>query len=361
MAGSSNWSAASECAHRPIGHPVTDQLTVIVPAYNEQACIADTVKSLRTQSAPPARVVVVDDCSTDATGEIVQSLGVEVLRPSANTGSKAGAQTFALQYVATPYTMAIDADTVLSDDALELLAGALVDPSVAAASGFVLPRRVQTIWERGRYFEYLLSFTYHKPIQDYFGKPLISSGCFSMYRTDVLRALGGWSDRTMAEDMDLTWTLYEHDWKVRFIPEADAFPIEPSTYHFLAKQLRRWSHGFVQNVRLHWRALLRLRYLRSTIAVAFFDAAVAPVATLFVLPALAIFVNPAFWLAYIVDLPIVAVPALVGGHRRGRLRAAAMSLPAYFVLRMANCWFMLRAVFTELVLHRPLAVYEKGH
>ena len=54
--------------------------------------------------------------------------------------------------------------------------------------------------------EYLYSFTFHKQVQDAYGKPLIASGCFSAYQTRVLCELGGWSSRTLAEDMDLTIT-----------------------------------------------------------------------------------------------------------------------------------------------------------
>src|SRR5215469_13439478 len=121
------------------------QLTVIIPAYNEAASLADTVKSLVNQTTPPARVVVVDDCSTDGTGAVAAALGVEVLRPPANTGSKAGAQTFALRTVATRYVMAIDADTILAADAIEELSVAFADPGVAAACGLVLPRHVGTV------------------------------------------------------------------------------------------------------------------------------------------------------------------------------------------------------------------------
>lgn len=340
---------------------IADELTVIVPAFNEAESIADTVASLVNQTTPPKRVLVVDDCSTDGTGDVAAGLGVEVVRPPENTGSKAGAQTFALTCVQTRYTMAIDADTVLAPDAIELLAAVFVDDDVAAASGFVLPRHVRTVWERGRYIEYMYSFTFHKQVQDYFGKPLISSGCFSMYRTEVLCAVGGWSNRTTAEDMDLTWTLYERGWAVRFVPEANSYPIEPRNWHFLGKQLRRWSHGFVQNVRLHWRGLLAQRYLRSVVAIAFFDALVAPVITLFVFPVLAVLVSPWFLLAYVIDLPVVAIPVLIGARRRRETRRALASLPAYFALRLANCWFMLRAVVAELVAHRRLDVYEKGH
>jgi poly-beta-1,6-N-acetyl-D-glucosamine synthase len=120
---------------------------------------------------------------------VARSLGVTVLRPPANTGSKAGARTSALPYVETELVMAVDADTVRAPDAIGLILGAMDDPTVAAACGFVLPRRVSTVWERGRYVEYLFAFTFYKQIQDYYGRPLISSGCFSVYRADLLRGL----------------------------------------------------------------------------------------------------------------------------------------------------------------------------
>ena len=97
---------------------------------------------------------------------------------------------------------------IFAPDAIQNLFEAVRNSDVAAASGYVLPRYVKSVWERGRYIEYLFAFSFFKPIQDYFERPLISSGCFSIYRTDALRDMGGWSNRTLAEDMDLTWTFY---------------------------------------------------------------------------------------------------------------------------------------------------------
>ena len=171
-------------------------LTVIVPAYNEAATLGDTLRSLRDQTVKPDRVIVVDDGSTDATAEVARSFGVTVLQPPGNTGSKAGAQNFALPHVETDLTMAIDADTTLAADGIEKLIAAFAEPRVTAACGMVVPRHVRTVWERGRYIEYLFAFSFYKPIQDYFGHPLISSGCFSAYRTERLRAVGGWPTRT---------------------------------------------------------------------------------------------------------------------------------------------------------------------
>src|SRR5829696_2441638 len=83
---------------RPVPSPGGDRLTVIVPAYDEAASLADTVLSLQGQTSPPREIIVDDDGSTDGTGEVARALGATVLRPPANTGSKAGAQTFALRH-----------------------------------------------------------------------------------------------------------------------------------------------------------------------------------------------------------------------------------------------------------------------
>ena len=273
--------AARHLAKRP-----ADQLTVIIPAYNEarigrghRAKCAGSRRRRRPGSSwsTTARPTTQRGSAREA--------GAQVITPPANTGSKAGAQNVALEYVDTPYCMAIDADTTLAPDAIErLLAPLHRTRELAATCGFVVPRHVSSVWERGRYIEYLLSFTFYKPTQDYYGKPLISSGCFSAYRTDRLLEAGGWSERTRAEDMDLTWTFYQAGHQVRFVPEALCYPIEPHDFDFMGKQLKRWSHGFVQNVSLHWKGILPLGFLSTVVGVAFFDAVVASVIYLFVLP-----------------------------------------------------------------------------
>jgi biofilm PGA synthesis N-glycosyltransferase PgaC len=336
-------------------------LTVIVPAFNEAGSIADTVLSLQGQTRPPQQIIVVDDCSTDDTAAVAQAAGAMVLAPPANTGSKAGAQTFALPYVNTELVMAVDADTTLAGNAIELLLKSFDDPAVAAASGAVIPRHVSTVWERGRYVEYLFAFAFFKRIQDHYGKPMISSGCFSAYRTEILRQVGGWSTRTMAEDMDLTWTLFQAGWKVRFLPDAVCYPIEPHDLDLMRKQLRRWSHGFVQNVLLHRRGLLRLGYLRSMVATAFWDAAIASLAYILVIPLLALLVTPTFLLGYIIDAPVVLIPVVLASYRRRELGRALMSFPSYFVLRLLNGVMLLNALIRECILRKPLLVYEKGH
>ena len=102
-------------------------VTVLVPAYNEAASIADTIDSLNDQTIPPAEIIVIDDCSTDNTAEVARALGATVIRPAVNTGSKAGAQNYALRDVKTQFTMAIDADTTVAPDAIERFLAVMAD------------------------------------------------------------------------------------------------------------------------------------------------------------------------------------------------------------------------------------------
>lgn len=337
------------------------RITAIVPAYNEAASIAETVRSLKAQTVPFTEIIVVDDCSTDGTGDVAESAGAMVLRPPRNTRSKAGAQNYALSFVTTEFCIAIDADTMLAPDAVEHIVTAMDDPAVSAACGFVLPRHVSSIWERGRYIEYLFAFSYYKPVQDLVGKPMISSGCFSIYRTEILKELGGWSTRTMAEDMDLTWTLLAEGHGVRFVPEAVCYPIEPHDWNFLGKQLRRWSHGFIQNIRLHWKSLARVPYLGSFVSIGLWDATISSVTYLLLIPLASIFLHPIFLVGYIIDLPLIAVPVMVTALQRGEVGRALVSLPCFAIIRLVNAAYMLRAIWAELVMQRPLLVYEKGH
>jgi biofilm PGA synthesis N-glycosyltransferase PgaC len=129
----------------------------------------------------------------------------------------------------------------------------------------------------------------------------------------------------------------------------------------MRKQLKRWSHGFVQNVRLHWRGVLDLGYLRSMVAVACYDALIASVAFLFLLPVFAVLVSPLFLLGYVLDAPAVIIPVAVAGIQRKEIGRVLVSFPCFYVLRVLNAIMMLKAIWLEGPMRRPLLVYEKGH
>jgi biofilm PGA synthesis N-glycosyltransferase PgaC len=148
---------------------------------------------------------------------------------------------------------------------------------------------------------------------------------------------------------------------VRFIPGAVSYPIEPHDREFMGKQLKRWSHGFLQNVRLHWRGILGQPFLRSIVAVALWDSLIASIAMLVILPLLAVLVDPRFLLVYVLDVPAVLLPALAVAIRPHEVGRVQTSYPAIVALRDYNATHMLRAMWYEIVRRQPLLVNEKGH
>jgi biofilm PGA synthesis N-glycosyltransferase PgaC len=340
-------------------------VTIVVPAYNEECVIDQTLSSLGQQSMLAQNVIVVDDCSTDNTNRIAKSYkNVSVLRPPKNTGSKAGAQSYALPFINTKYTIAVDADTSLPHNAIEKMYKFMEsNEGTAAASCYVIPKKVTTIWERGRFVEYMFVFPFTKRIQELYGKPLISSGCFSIYDTHELKAVGGWSARTMAEDMDLTWTLYEKGKIVRYNHDVLCFPLEPENLHMLSKQLKRWSHGYLQNVRLHWKKMRNIPVLREQVIAALCDAFLGSIVFIIVLPLNAILFHDPLTIVYalLADASFISIPPIVKGYKMKMVRKVLSSLPFFLLLRVVNIYFFYNAFISEFLLNKSLTKYEKGH
>ena len=318
-------------------------VTVLIPAYNEAEVIAATLRSVQTQTHPADEILVVDDFSSDGTGRIAASLGAKVIRPLTNSGFKAGAMNVGLPHVQTEWLVTLDADTILAPDALEQILAGAQEHGAAAACGLVLPQRVRSVWERARLVEYLLAFGILKPVQDWYGHPMVASGCFCLYRTETVEALGGFPTSTVGEDLDMTWRLQRAGELVKYVSGATCYPVEPPSFSFMRKQLDRWSHGFLQNIRLQGRGILDVPMLGSFVIVAFVDALLGGLFYL-ALPALLGLVEGARFLVwlYLAEMLLVAGPVLWMAFRVGLLRQALASLPFFFVLRLMNLVYFSR-------------------
>lgn len=337
-------------------------MTVMIPAYNEAKVIGDTLQSLWSQTRQPDKILVVDDGSNDGTGQIAAAWGVEVVRPASNTGFKAGALNLGLRHVDTEWLVTIDADTILAPDALREIVSAAEKEDVAAACGLVLPQRIHTLWERARFIEYLLAFGVLKPVQDWYHGPMVASGCFVLYKTEVIKALGGFPTETVGEDLDLTWRLYEAGESVKYVNSAVCYPVEPPNLRLMNKQLNRWSHGFVQNVALHGKRILDVPMLRSFVIISILDSMLAVLLYLVLTPVFLMSYGWRYLLAlYLADMLVMVIPVTWMGYRLGLLREALTSLPFVFVLRWLNIYHFAHAVVLEWILRRPLQVFEKGH
>jgi len=358
----------TEQTRRPAGGQ-RPTVTVVIPAYNEEATLAETITSIRSQSRPPDRIIVVDDCSTDGTGTVARSLGVDVLRPERNQGTKAQAQNVALPHIDTDITVTIDADTTLKADALEQLVAPFErDPAISLASGYLVPRHLNTVWERGRLVEYLFGLELHKMAQSAAGAPVVCSGAFSAFRTEVLRAHHGFDAGTMAEDLNFTWKVHTTGGKATFVEQAVCYPVDPPDWPTYFRQVDRWLRAFFQNLMIYWRSLHRKPMLAAFIWTAVAEAFLFPLAVLAALYALLIAevhfgAQWARWgaLFFGVDVALVTAFTVRGGIRAGRLWIALRSIPHYYLLKLVNAALWWRGFYLEVLCGRRLSMWEKGH
>lgn len=345
-------------------------VTVVIPAHNEEATIAETIQSIQRQSRPPDRILVVDDASTDGTGAIARALGAKVVRPHRNQGTKAQAQNIALPFLDTDITVTIDADTTLAFHALERL----VDPferdlTLTLASGYLVPRHLGTLWERGRLVEYVYSFELYKMAQSAVGAPVVCSGAFSAFRTSVLKAHHGFDPGTMAEDLNFTWKVHITGGRAAFIEDAICYPVDPPTWPVYFRQVDRWIRAFFQNLMIYWKTLHRRPMLAVFVWTGVAEAFLFPLSVLaMVYLAFAAAVGRTeihwmWWLSSIVGVDVVLVSAfsIRGGIRVGRLSAVLRSLPAYYLLKLVNVGLWWRGFYLEVVRRRRLVEWEKGH
>ncbi|WP_232828724.1 bifunctional polysaccharide deacetylase/glycosyltransferase family 2 protein [Kribbella monticola] len=233
------------------GDPVTEPVTVIVPAYNESAGIEAAVRSL-VASDHPVEVIVVDDGSSDGTADLVESLGlpgVRVIR-QANAGKPAALNT-GLQAASYELVVMVDGDTVFEPDAVRMLVQPFADPSVGAVSGNAKVANRSGLLGRWQHIEYVVGFNLDRRLFDLAECMPTVPGAVGGFRRSALERIGGLSDVTLAEDTDLTMALCRDGWRVVYEERARAWTEAPASLGALWRQRYRWCYGTLQAMWKH--------------------------------------------------------------------------------------------------------------
>ena len=233
-------------------------VSIVVPAYNEAAGIEQAVGSLAASEYPEFEVVVVDDGSTDGTGELVDAMGlhrVHVIREP-NRG-KAEALNTAIAAASHEVIVAVDADTVFEPGTLTELVRPLADERVGAVSGNTKVGNRRSLLGRWQHIDYVTGFNLDRRLLDVLGCMPTVPGAIGAFRRRALVEVGGISSETLAEDTDVTIALSRRGWKVVYAEKARGFTETPGTLSGLWRQRYRWSFGTMQSVWKHRGAVLR--------------------------------------------------------------------------------------------------------
>lgn len=190
------------------------QISIVVPAFNEEGYIRHLFKGLESQSAHNFEVIVVDGNSTDRTRAIARENGARVvIEKKKNIGAARNAGVRAAKGDLVLFT---NADTKASKDLLMTYAELFKDRDVVAASGPLVPLEETTSFIR---FGYRFASVYLARISFMTGKPAISGSNF-MVRKSAFRKCGGFDESLVTyEDLDLAHRLAKLG-KVMYVKNA---------------------------------------------------------------------------------------------------------------------------------------------
>jgi len=237
------------------GAEVLDPVSVIVPAYNEEANIAATVISLTRSRYPWVEVIVVDDGSTDRTAQIVRSLHLPMVRLiSQRNAGKPAALNAGIRAARGKLLVLVDGDTVVHPQTIYRLVQSFADPDVGAVAGNTKVANARSLLGQWQQVEYATYSNLDKRLLELAGCMTTIPGAVGAYRASLLRELGGVPSDTLAEDTDLTMTVLRAGWRINYEPGAVAWTEAPSTLRQLWRQRYRWSYGIMQAAWKHRRS-----------------------------------------------------------------------------------------------------------
>ncbi|MEV7344027.1 bifunctional polysaccharide deacetylase/glycosyltransferase family 2 protein [Streptomyces sp. NPDC093544] len=238
------------------GPTVTGPVTVIVPAYNEKECIANTLHSL-AKSTHPIEIIVVDDGSTDGTKEIAESLGmpnVRVIRQE-NAG-KPAALNNGVRNASYDIVVMMDGDTVFEPDAVFQLVQPFARPEIGAVAGNAKVGNRNTLIGAWQHIEYVMGFNLDRRMYDLLRCMPTIPGAIGAFRRDAVLEVGGMSEDTLAEDTDITIAMHRGGWRVVYQEHAIAWTEAPGSFKQLWSQRYRWSYGTMQALWKHRKSLV---------------------------------------------------------------------------------------------------------
>ncbi|MGV9453597.1 bifunctional polysaccharide deacetylase/glycosyltransferase family 2 protein [Streptomyces sp. NPDC003635] len=241
------------------GPTVTAPVSVIVPAYNEKECIANTLESL-AKSTHPIEIIVVDDGSTDGTSEIARGaaheLGmtnVRVIRQE-NAG-KPAALNNGVRSASHDIVVMMDGDTVFEPDTVRQLVQPFADPQVGAVAGNAKVGNRDTIIGAWQHIEYVMGFNLDRRMYDLLRCMPTIPGAIGAFRREAVLEVGGMSEDTLAEDTDITIAMHRAGWRVVYQEHARAWTEAPGSLKQLWSQRYRWSYGTMQALWKHRKSL----------------------------------------------------------------------------------------------------------
>jgi hyaluronan synthase len=247
-------------APMPSGPPLEPTIAVVMPAFNEQDAVAESITSLLTVDYPREKleIVVIDDGSTDDTLHEVERVAagidsVRVISFPENRGKRA-AMAAGIRATSAEIVAFVDSDSALEPEALRRIVRGFAEPKVGAIAGHAEVQNSRESWiARMQAVRYFVAFRVCKAAESIFGAVTCCSGCFSAYRREAITpVLERWEHQrflgrpaTYGDDRSLT-NFVLRTWDVRYDELARSRTIVPTTFHVFLRQQLRWKRSWTR-------------------------------------------------------------------------------------------------------------------
>jgi biofilm PGA synthesis N-glycosyltransferase PgaC len=239
-------------------------VTVLIPAYNEEAVIATSVRAALASEYPRLEVLVLDDGSTDDTeaAALEAAAGDErcrVIRDPVNRG-KAERLNAGFSAAAHEHVVVTDADGHLHPHAIRQLVERIdSSPLLAAVAGGPHVTNRGNLICAMQVLEAAAIIGLIRRTQSLTGRVGTVAGVLGIFHRDRVLAVGGYDGRMATEDIDLTWRLLIAGWNTAYEPHALVGMEVPPTLRGLWAQRKRWARGQGEVLHAHFREVFRWR------------------------------------------------------------------------------------------------------
>lgn len=223
-------------------------ISVLVPAYNEERTVKDTIESIFEIDYPIKEVIVINDGSTDRTKEIAEELLKKYpklkLIDKKNTG-KGDSLNTGIKMAKGELIVVVDADSYPSKDSFSKMTGFFDDEKIGAATCVFIPRNKEKFLEKMQFIEYnIIAFT--RKLLGYVDAIYVTPGPLAMYKKTALEKVGGFDTKNMTEDIEIAWRLTKAGYKIRMCLSTNATTTAPNKLKDWYRQRRRWGVGGIQ-------------------------------------------------------------------------------------------------------------------
>ncbi len=229
-------------------------LSMVIPCYNEEKTIVKTVESLlNSDYAPLKKIFVVDDCSTDNSYELIKGLEkkytrVVALQTPHNTGRASGSKNYGAKFVKTELIGFTDADSIPQKNAISRMIGFFDNPQVGGASSTVLLKNRNNFIERIQAIEYIM-IAFTRKLLGFLDAIYVTPGPLAIYRRELFESVGGFDEKNLTEDIEITWNFVHINKKVAMSLSSYVYTFAPETIRSWFKQRVRWNLGGLQTIR----------------------------------------------------------------------------------------------------------------